>query len=733
MMKTENKYKDILRNVGYDPFFIHNYNPEQIHMYRKYFNSVTYPQLIIDATGSVVKNFIKFGTEKTKTIFLYEAFAYDKNKAHSFTVTNMLSESHNTISIYNWLANWMASNVPPPKLVVCDQSLALLSAIVKAFTQYSSLRTYINACADIITNRLLKDFRWLPQCYIKLDIAHFMKLTSQWPPLKLLSRKMREIILRTIGCLIKCQDLEDIYALLLSLFISITNESNGTDKNSGIETSCEINFRRLLKVVSMGIIELDQQLDDILDCGRIEDDTHKLLVEEFPSNQFECLEEINPFKKLAEVYEESKSFLQEGTDINPLYAPKLVSYIIQMMQLLPLWSGIMVPLFGYGEVISSSAAVESRFNKLKNNTFKHIILPTNIEQFLETHIFSLRGASLLKSTEIPQSSSINEEKAHSTEGIEVENIVTNAYVSKCPLCKSGSLPSKNGAHKCSICKTPVHALPECSAYEPNEDDIRYCFNCFETKEKSSEDECNRRSNKKLKSNSCIIPNPHLRHVNMNNSRYSPSLPILKNGSRADKLKSCKLKNIDTIVILSNTSPFDAIASLLMVSFCDSKLYSCGLLENKTQFIDFVSKLVTNGINLNTYVERAELILEFLNPNLQTLQYNSTLILCDTTPKTIFKAMISEFPTIKEISKCFYNSCKEYQKKSENICFITYCTSNGAIDGLQDFLCERLMAEEKKYYFINNSNNSPCISTRKIEFELSPLHDMVEILYWEGKI
>lgn len=125
---------------------VHYYNPEQVHMYRKYCSSVKHPQIIIDATGSIVKPFMKFGLQKTKTLFLYEAVVYDKNKNQSFTVTNMISESHNTISITNWLANWMASNVPLPKQTVSDQSLALLSATVKTFTQYLSLQRHKCLC-----------------------------------------------------------------------------------------------------------------------------------------------------------------------------------------------------------------------------------------------------------------------------------------------------------------------------------------------------------------------------------------------------------------------------------------------------------------------------------------------------------------------------------------------------------------------------------------------------------
>jgi len=56
----------------------------------------------------------------------------------------------------------------------------------------------------------------------------------------------------------------------------------------------------------------------------------------------------------------------------------------------------MVPIFGYGEEVSSSAAVESSFKKLKTVTLKHIDLLTNIETFLENHIMSLKSSSILR-------------------------------------------------------------------------------------------------------------------------------------------------------------------------------------------------------------------------------------------------------------------------------------------------------------------------------------------------
>jgi len=118
----------------------------------------------------------------------------------------------------------------------------------------------------------------------------------------------------------------------------------------------------------------------------------------------------NPFQKWVEkIYVESQSFLQTGNNINPLYLPELVPYIIKCMKLVPLWSGIMIPIFGYGNETASSAAVESSFQKLKNVTFKNISLPTDIELFLEHHISSLSGMSLLKSSRslLPKDTTVN--------------------------------------------------------------------------------------------------------------------------------------------------------------------------------------------------------------------------------------------------------------------------------------------------------------------------------------
>jgi len=118
-------------------------------------------------------------SEKTNKIFLYEGLVYDEQKKYSFTATDMLSERHTNVAISNWFANWLNSDVPVPKQTVCDQSIALLSAIVKSFTQYSTLQDYVRAYASLLNGDVAVQSYWVPRCFVRIDIAHFIKTISR--------------------------------------------------------------------------------------------------------------------------------------------------------------------------------------------------------------------------------------------------------------------------------------------------------------------------------------------------------------------------------------------------------------------------------------------------------------------------------------------------------------------------------------------------------------------------
>lgn len=139
-----------------------------------------------------------------------------------------------------------------PKETVCDNSLALLSAVVQSFTQYTSLQVYIRICSDLLTGELSTNSHLVPWCFVRIDVAHFLKICTKWIPLKTVPRRVRENILRVIGLLIKCKTLIEAQSLLHSLFVVLVNETNGIDGN-GQETPCEINSKILVDATSTGL------------------------------------------------------------------------------------------------------------------------------------------------------------------------------------------------------------------------------------------------------------------------------------------------------------------------------------------------------------------------------------------------------------------------------------------------------------------------------------------------
>jgi len=65
------------------------------------------------------------------------------------------------------------------------------------------------------------------------------------------------------------------------------------------------------------------------------------------------------------------------------------------MKLFPIWSGIMINIFGYGAETASSSRIESSFNHIKNRVLKIENIPLRVDMFLEKLLDYYRGDHLL--------------------------------------------------------------------------------------------------------------------------------------------------------------------------------------------------------------------------------------------------------------------------------------------------------------------------------------------------
>jgi len=153
----------------------------------------------------------------------------------------------------------------------------------------------------------------------------------------------------------------------------------------------------LLEAASSGFVHLEDDFNDLLNTSNSEDVPTIPKISSSDLNYIGLEEQNSQFTAWVEnIYEESKNYLEDGTGLNPLALQSIISFLIKSIKILPLWSGIMVPIYGYGTPTKSSAAVESMFHKTKNLVFKDVDLSTTLETFLERRIISLKGSALLK-------------------------------------------------------------------------------------------------------------------------------------------------------------------------------------------------------------------------------------------------------------------------------------------------------------------------------------------------
>jgi len=167
-------YAGSIHYVCADPFIIHYWTPCQLVVYKQL--KKTYVRLAIDATGSIVKKLkrTKEGVLSSH-IFLYEAVL--SNGDYQVSVTQMISERQDTFTIYSWLMMWLNDGVTAPQETVTDYSMALLGAISRAFCGGLTLREYVDLCLKILERKTQTK---LTLCYIRIDIAHLVKLVTRW-------------------------------------------------------------------------------------------------------------------------------------------------------------------------------------------------------------------------------------------------------------------------------------------------------------------------------------------------------------------------------------------------------------------------------------------------------------------------------------------------------------------------------------------------------------------------
>lgn len=237
--------------------------------------------------------------------------------------------------------------------------------------------------------------------------------------------------------------------------------------------------------------------------------------------------------------------------------------------------------------------------------------------------------------------------------------------SACPVCLNGSLPDPEGAHRCVICKIPVHAIEPCSTSVGNDEgygEARMCFHCSSTTSTTKETllEINEIENwrgevrlpiKKRKRKSYLEPNSEWSSINLSDGRKVIPIGLLKNGHRPE-LKPLKING--EIYVLANTCAFDAILQLLCTASCDSVEYKSFLCIHKVPIFELARAIIMKGVNMGTYSMRCKILSSVFTSSI--LPNGVKKIDVASTLPTMLERVWIENPTLVETVVCSGVQC-----------------------------------------------------------------------------
>lgn len=352
LLKYSEPLSAVIKLLCLDPFIVHYWTPSQVSVYNNYAHREKIPTVCIDATGGIVKKIRRPYNNISSEIFLYSIVVPDER--HSFNVCNMISERHNTTTILHMLNSFFRTKDPVrveiPKQAVSDHSLALQSAIVQCFTEFSSVEKYIEHCARLL---LHGENLAAPECFIRCDIAHTVKIIASWSIFRLVTRRIKQFYVRSICCIVLSQQIGDIERLLFSILLVAISEDSGFNED-GNRLRSDIERDRLKeRIASGGLFVIERALEE--DEVNPDDPAEINSDEEVSENTavFNTTTQNKPFLAWAqEINTRALAHLENSRDneMNALHLPLIAKKLVAFITTLPLWSAVMVPVFQYGNI-----------------------------------------------------------------------------------------------------------------------------------------------------------------------------------------------------------------------------------------------------------------------------------------------------------------------------------------------------------------------------------------------
>lgn len=614
-LKHNSQFSGSIHSIGIDPLFVHYWSAHQLVIYKDLCKS--YSKISVDATGGLVKKVYRSSLNLSSShIFLYEAVI--NTEYGQIPVTQMISEKQDGLTIFNWLSQWLRSGIQPPNEAICDFSFAILSAMSRAFCEGNSLSSYL----AISFNILVGQEKQLPQCFIRIDVAHMMKIFCRLKSLCGIKNKhLKQFYVRGLRLLLTTSEIDEFKNILMSLLTIMLSETDGwlNDNIVSPAESCREHILNLIKGIKLDEgDELEFENDILNDEPVIEN-------EETPS----CIEDFLRNIESTSIFNSNKV----GNRISAYYLPDLAKDVMRLCKYFPLWTGIMKYKYKSPFLIASSSAVESDFGELKRKILRFDCQPMSVDRFVSKHLISIDSNSKLFRSSQLRHESINDNTVTNCEVdeiIETSNPKTNFsdFSNKnIGVENTQILTSENSGSETSNIQTLGNLKIDFSDFNKDQielgnvlvNDIQHdisdssCSNTSQTSINAVENWRGRGNNseivlkigkqkaKKRRITTYMQAAPEIDQI-LNRKTRSNLNTLLINGNVSTPLRKMRKK-----YIVNNTCPFDSIAFIISMAYIDHSQYRAFIDSNNNVLLNFCKTLAVNGTSKASYVSRLEIL------------------------------------------------------------------------------------------------------------------------------
>lgn len=364
-------YAGSIHLISADPFIIHYWSPEQQLVFNEACKSkVNNCRLCIDATGQLVKKITRTSQGlKSSHIFLYAAVLH--NGLFQTPVSQMLSEAQDMSTISYWLNQWIKSGAKLPHEIICDYSYALIGAITLSYCQMSRSR-YCDMCLKVLQNKE----KSLPPVFIRLDIAHLVKMICRW---KCLGKgRIKEFFVRSLIILVESDTLEKFEDTFVKIVVIASSETDGLECLTSVPAPAE-SFR-------CHIINMIKDTNPLNDSHLYDEDLDIITDQDLNEENYSLDKNMDAY--LAYLTDKIDNYCSvEGSRINAYYNPELKINLMRIVKDFPMWSNVMNNYFKSNFITATSAPVEGYIGKLKSKFSK----PLTADRFVTSHLKTIES------------------------------------------------------------------------------------------------------------------------------------------------------------------------------------------------------------------------------------------------------------------------------------------------------------------------------------------------------